>query len=108
MALDDRDERLGDHLDLAERGLGRLELVAVAELLGRRLADGDGPGRDAAHHHSLEDRLAADRGVARLGRRRGLAHGSTVSALRAPSVRFYGRRRDTAPAASCRPRWSPE
>ena len=41
------DERLGLDLDLALGG-----------------ADGDGPDRDAAHHHALEHRLAADRRVA--------------------------------------------
>ncbi len=43
-----RDDRLGGDLDLAVGG-----------------ADGGGPGRDAAHHHPLEDRLTADRRVAR-------------------------------------------
>src|SRR4026209_2720478 len=38
-----RDHRLGGDLDLALGG-----------------ADGGGPGRDAAHHHPLEDRLTAD------------------------------------------------
>ena len=47
VALRPRGERLGLDFDLA---------------LG--CADGDGPGRDAAHHHSLEHRLAADRRVA--------------------------------------------
>ena len=46
VALRPRDERLGADLDLA---------------VG--LADRDRPGRDAAHHHALEHRLAADRRV---------------------------------------------
>ena len=33
------------------------------DLLGQRLADGDGPRGDAAHHHAFEDRLPAHRGV---------------------------------------------
>ena len=46
-------------LDLAERRLARGEPVRT-DLLGQRLADGDGPRRDAAHHHALEHGLAAD------------------------------------------------
>ncbi len=47
-------------------------------------ADGDGPGRDAAHHHSLEHRLAADRRVA-FGDERAVGH-----AQRVPSVAAFG------------------
>ena len=69
VALRPRHERLGGHLDLA---LGSLLGVraAVGQLLGRGLAHGHGPRGHAAHHHALEDGLAADRGVAgRLPRR---------------------------------------
>ena len=59
VALGPGDERERDDLDLAERGLLGVEAV-LAELLGQRLADRDGPRRDAAHHHALEHRLAAD------------------------------------------------
>ena len=64
MALEDRDEREALDLDLAERGLAGLELTAALELLGQRHADGDGPRRDAAHHHALEHGLPADGQVA--------------------------------------------
>ena len=46
-------------LDLAERRLA-LGQALRPDLLGQRLADGDGPRRDAAHHHALEHRLPAD------------------------------------------------
>ena len=61
--LEHRGQRMGDDLDLAERDLVGLE-PALLELLGQRLADGDRPRGDAAHHHALEDGLAADGGVA--------------------------------------------
>ncbi len=63
VALRPGDERERLHLDLALGGLAHLELAAVRDLLGQRLADGDGPRGDAAHHHALEDRLPAHRGV---------------------------------------------
>ena len=44
---------------LAERGLA-LGQAVLPDLLGQRLADRDGPRRDAAHHHALEHRLPAD------------------------------------------------
>ena len=48
-----------------QRAEGRdLQPVAGGELLGRRLADGDRPRRHAAHHHALEDGLAAHRRIA--------------------------------------------
>src|SRR5581483_10052213 len=75
-----RDERLRDDLDLAERRLVRLELAAAGDLLRRGLANGDGPRRDAAHHHALEHRLAADGRVAPGLLRLPLAHSPTVSA----------------------------
>ena len=34
--------------------------AVLPDLLGQRLADRDGPRRDAAHHHALEHRLPAD------------------------------------------------
>src|SRR6185503_4858976 len=52
-------ERLGDHVDLALRALLRVG-AAREKLLGGRLAHRHSPGGDAAHHHSLEDSLAAD------------------------------------------------
>ena len=64
VALAPRDERLGGDLDLA---LGALLRVGAArgQLLGGRLAHRHRPGGDAAHHHALEHRLAADGGVLR-------------------------------------------
>ena len=56
-------EREARHLDLAERRLLR-RMLALGQLLGARLAHGDGPVGDTAHHHALEHRLAADRRVA--------------------------------------------
>jgi hypothetical protein len=47
VALEPRDQREGLHLDVA-----------------RGLADRHRPGGDAAHHHALEHRLAANRRVA--------------------------------------------
>ena len=44
----------------------RLDLIShwsSGASLGLGLADGDGPRGDAAHHHALEHRLAADRSV---------------------------------------------
>ena len=66
VALRPATERLGDHLDVAERRLCRIELsvLMLGALLGARLAHRHGPGRDAAHHHALEHGLAADWGVA--------------------------------------------
>ena len=55
MLAQDRLEVLGLELDLAERALRRA--------LGRGRAAGDRPRADAAHHHALEDGLAADGGV---------------------------------------------
>ena len=89
----------GLDLDLAVRGLARVGLVAVArgDLLGGRLADRDGPGRDAAHHHALEHRLAADGRVTRnraglrfRGRRR-LAHLDDAIGAFAPGPEVAGR-----------------
>ena len=57
-----RDERLGDDLDLALGAAPRAELAGL-ELLRRGLAHRHRPGGDAAHHHALEHRLAADRRV---------------------------------------------
>ena len=88
MALQRGDERLGHHLDLAERRLGRLEPVALLQLLRRRLAHRDGPGRDAAHHHSLENGLPADGSVARCLEGRGIAHASMLSAARPAALRI--------------------
>ncbi len=63
VALEHRDQREALHDDLAARGLAELQVPAAGDLLGRRRTDGDGPRRDAAHHHALEHGLAADRGV---------------------------------------------
>ena len=60
VALRPGDERLGLDLDLA---------------LG--VADRDGPDRDAAHHHALQHRLAADRRVA-LGDQGAVGHAQRV------------------------------
>ena len=80
------DDRLGGDLDLA---------------LGR--ADGGGPGRDAAHHHALEDRLTADRRVAGGDR---LAVGHRV-ALGPPSVEARSLRIDGGSAAADEDGWLP-
>jgi hypothetical protein len=60
VAAQRRDERKALDADLAERRLVGLHPAPAGELLGGRLAHGDGPRRDAAHHHALEHRLAAD------------------------------------------------
>src|SRR5205823_11823954 len=65
VAPEPRDERLGNDLDRAARGLGRVEAPVVADLIGEGLPHRDRPGRDAAHHHALEYRLSADGRVAR-------------------------------------------
>ena len=57
------DERERLDRDLAVGALERVQL-AVGDLLGQRLAHGDRPRGDAAHHHALEDGLAADGGIA--------------------------------------------
>ncbi len=87
VALGPRDERLGDHLDLAVRALLGVGL-AGRELLRRGLAHRHRPGGDAAHHHALEHGLAADRGVlGRLPRCSGAVdRWSTGTALTAPMV----------------------
>ena len=113
-ALRPRDERERRDLDLAERGLLGVEPV-LAELLGRGLADRDGPGRDAAHHHALEHRLAADGRVllrhqgavrqAGLGHA-GLAVAQPVSRSRARRLAARRWKRSTRPPVStsfCRP-----
>ncbi len=80
--LQRRVEREARDLDLAERGLlGRA--LALGELLGGRLAHGDRPVGDAAHHHALEHRLAADRRVA-LGAELAVAPASARSPTSAP------------------------
>jgi hypothetical protein len=61
--LEQRGQRVADDLDRAERDLLGLQ-PALAQLLGRGLAHGDRPGRDAAHHDALEDGLAAHGGIA--------------------------------------------
>ena len=58
------------HLDVAARGLVAGHPAAARALLGARRAHGDGPRRDAAHHHALDHRLPAERRVARRGERR--------------------------------------
>src|SRR3954447_12191396 len=63
VALQHRGQRKRLDLDVAAGGLLGVEPLAL-HLLGQRLADGDGPGRDAAHHHALEDGLAAHGSVA--------------------------------------------
>jgi hypothetical protein len=63
VALRPGDERERLHGDLALGGLAHLQLAAAGDLLRQRLADGDGPRGDAAHHHALEDSLAAHGGV---------------------------------------------
>ena len=63
VALRPGDERLGLDLDLA---------------LG--VADRDRPDRDAAHHHALEHRLAADRRVA-LGDQGAVGHAQRVASV---------------------------
>ena len=68
VALRPGDERLGLDLDLALGG-----------------ADGDGPDRDAAHHHALEHRLAADRRVA-LGDQRAVGHAQRVASVRLEEI----------------------
>ncbi len=113
VALEHRDQRERLHLDLAERRLLGIEAL-LGKLLGQRLANGDGPRRDAAHHHALEDGLAADGCVAkRLERRRRLRrHGLLGHGLLghrySPRARLAARRlkRSTRPPVStsfCRP-----
>jgi hypothetical protein len=82
--LEHRRQREGPDLDVPERSLQRVE-AALAHLLGQRLAHGDRPRRDAAHHDALEHRLAAHGGVAlRLERRRrpGVGHLGHVGPVR--------------------------
>ena len=66
VAAQRRADREVRDLDLPERGLLGLQ-APVVELLGARLAHGDGPVGDAAHHHALEHRLPAERCVALRG-----------------------------------------
>ena len=64
---------------------------ALGELLGQRLANGDRPGGDAAHHDALEDGLAAHGGVAlRPQPVRGLVAEPGVAAARAVGRRRLG------------------
>ena len=88
VTLQRRAQRVGLHLDLAAEGIAAWDaLVPFGDrvpwgalvpfgLLGDGLAHGDGPVADAAHHHALEHRLAAERSVAlRLQLARGLGAG---------------------------------
>jgi hypothetical protein len=64
VALEHRGQRKRLDLDVAVSAALGVDGALVGELLGQRLAHGDRPGRDAAHHDAFEHGLAAHGGVA--------------------------------------------
>ena len=101
--LEHRVERERGDLDLAVGPALGVDAV-LGDLLGQRLAHGDRPRRDAAHHHALEHGLTADGGVAlgdELPRRAGAAWRTWSAAYeRAPRLAARRLKRSTRPPVS--------